>query len=237
MTVLLRRLLKPCLLRVFPQPVLSMLATEWHFFTVRRQLPALRRHYAGQTGLWVNFGAGGAGREGWVNVDGFQQPGVNCLLDGRAPMPFTDGSVAGLYSEHFFEHLGYPEEAVGFLRECHRVLQPGAVLRLIVPDGAAYLRAYAEPGWDALAGIRPLDSAHQDPYGRSYETRMELVNEVFRQGGEHKFAYDCETLELLLKKAGFAQVRRLQFGESAEPKLLLDFDHRASESLYVEARR
>lgn len=237
MTALLRRLLKPFLLRIFPQSALSMLATEWHFFTVRRRLPALRRRFAGQTGLWVNFGAGGAGREGWVNVDGFQQPGVNCLLDGRAPMPFADGSVAGLYSEHFFEHLGYPEEAGAFLRECHRVLQPGAVLRLIVPDGEAYLNAYGEPGWDALAIIRPLNPAHQDPYGRSFATKMELVNEVFRQGGEHKFAYDYETLELQLKRAGFTRVSRSQFGESADPKLLLDFTHRACESLYVEARR
>lgn len=237
MIAFLRRLAKPALLKVFPQSVLSTLACEWHLYLIRRMLPALRRRYAGQKNLLVNFGAGGGGREGWVNVDGFQQPGVNCLLDGRGPMPFEDGSVRGFYTEHFFEHLPYPDSALTFLRECHRVMESGATLRLIVPDGGAYLHAYCQEGWEALSITRPLDGLRNDPYGRSYNTKMELINEVFRQGEEHKFAYDYETLAELFKKAGFENVRRGKFGESSQPELLLDFPRRASESLYVEAVR
>jgi len=136
-----------------PQHVLSILAAEWHFYQTRRGLPLLRQKYAKSSGLLVNFGAGSSGKLGWVNVDGFQQPGITCLLDGRASMPFQDSSVRGFYSEHFFEHLRYPEDAGHFLKECHRVLQPGAVVRLIVPDGEAYLRAYCETGWDRLAAL------------------------------------------------------------------------------------
>lgn len=233
----IRRLIKPILLRVFPQSFLSEMATEWHFYTVRRRLPELRRQFADKHDLLVNFGTGGAGRDGWVNVDGFPAPGVNCLLDGRGPMPFANESVRGFYSEHFFEHLGYPQEAEAFLRECHRVMKKGAVLRLIVPDAELYLRAYCEPGWNALAAVRPLDDARHDPYGRSYETRMELINEVFRQGVEHKFAYDYDTLEHLLRRCGFEFVTRSRFGESQDAALVLDMPHRQSESLYVEARR
>jgi hypothetical protein len=66
---------------------------------------------------------------------------------------------------------------------------------------------------------------------------MELVNAVFRQGAEHKFAYDAETLMLDLRAAGFSAVQRQAFGKSFAEDALLDTPERASESLYVEARK
>lgn len=191
--------------------------------------------FEGERDLLVNFGTGGAGKPGWLNVDGFQQPGVNCLLDCRAPMPFADQSVRGLYSEHFFEHLGYPVDAGHFLRECHRVLQAGAVLRLIVPDGEAYLNAYAQEGWKKMEEVRPLDARHQDPWKLSFRTKMEVVNEMFRQSGEHMYAYDYETLELLLRDSGFKMISRSEFGKSLNEQLVLDLPYREPGSLYVEA--
>jgi predicted SAM-dependent methyltransferase len=237
MTAFLRRLIKPLLLKVFPQHVLSTLAGEWHLFTIRRRLPALRLRYADSRELLVNIGAGSSGKVGWVNVDGFQQSGINCLLDCRAPMPFPDGSVQGLFSEHFFEHLRYPEEAGLFLRECRRVMQPGAVLRIIVPDGESYVKAYIAVGWKEMAGVRPLNEHQYDPWGLSFRTKMEVVNEMFRQGGEHFFAYDYETLELLLRESGFERISRSAYGESADARLLLDLAYRQPGSLYVEAIR
>lgn len=237
MTALFRRLIKPFLLKVFPQHVLSTLAGEWHLFTIRRKLPSLRERYAGAIDLLVNFGAGSSGKDGWVNVDGFQQPSINCLLDGRAPMPFADASVAGFYSEHFFEHLRYPAEAGSFLRECHRVMKPGAVLRIIVPDGESYLKAYMAEGWNEMSGVRPLDEKRRDPWGLSFRTKMEVVNEMFRQGCEHFFAYDYETLDLLMRESGFEHVSRSEFGKSADARLLLDLAYRQPGSLYVEAVR
>lgn len=237
MTAFLRRLIKPFLLKVFPQQILSSLAGEWHLFTIRRRLPSLRLFYAGSRDLLVNFGAGDSGKVGWVNVDGFQQSGINCLLDGRSPMPFPDGSVQGLFSEHFFEHLRYPEEAGLFLRECRRVMRLGAVLRIIVPDGESYLKAYMTEGWKEMAGVRPLDENRCDPWGLSFRTKMEVVNEMFRQGGEHFFAYDYETLELLMRESGFERISRSAYGESADARLLLDLAYRQPGSLYVEAIR
>lgn len=232
-----RKFIKPLVLRVFSQSLLTAIGGEWHLFLVRRKLPSLKRFYSNQKDLLVNFGAGSSGQPGWVNVDGFQQPGVNCLLDGRTPMPFADGSVRGFYSEHFFEHLSYPVDGGNFLRECYRVMKPGAVIRIIVPNAEAYMHAYCQPGWDALSRTRPLDSKLHDPYGRNYSTKMELINEVFRQAEEHKFAYDYETLEKLLHDAGFDRVIRSSFGSSLNSELLLDLPYRESESLYVEAVR
>jgi hypothetical protein len=64
---------------------------------------------------------------------------------------------------------------------------------------------------------------------------MELINVVFRQFYEHKFAYDFETLKMLLERNGFQDVRKQAFGQSIVPEYNIDLKAREPESLYVEA--
>jgi citrate lyase synthetase len=66
---------------------------------------------------------------------------------------------------------------------------------------------------------------------------MELINVVFRQGHEHKFAYDFETLRFLLDRYGFSEVVHQEYGTSLMTELCLDQVHRASESIYVDAKK
>ena len=68
-------------------------------------------------------------------------------------------------------------------------------------------------------------------------TRMEVMNELFRQGYDHQYIYDYETLALRLTEAGFVGVTRADFGRGQLPELLVDQAARRFESLYVEARR
>ena len=89
-----------------------------------------------------------------------------------------------------------------------------------------------------LERIRSLAPEHIDPYSEcKYNTPMELINEVFRQGHQHKFAYDFETLSFLLYRYGFSEVVRADYGSSLMPELILDQASRASESIYVDARK
>ena len=98
--------------------------------------------------------------------------------------------------------------------------------------------AYAKGGWSEVSVLRGLDAHHVDPwFQEAYETPMELINAVFRQGVEHKFAYDCDTLVRVLERSGFARVGPSRYGHSALPGLAIDSADRASESLYVEAVR
>src|SRR5262249_55628967 len=139
-------------------------------------------------------------------------------------------------TEHFFEHIDYTEEAPRFLAEAKRVLKDGGVIRIIVPDAEKYLNAYVRDDWRDMMAIRPLDPNLKDfHYSFRYSTRMELINVVFRQFEEHKFAYDFETLALLLKRNGFDEVVRSSYGQSLDPELCIDLEARAPESLYVEA--
>lgn len=223
---------------VLPVHTYAPLRAEMHMAWVRLQSRGAQRAFRGRKNLLLNIGAGDQGRQGWINVDAASRRGVNCVYDCRRGLPFEDDSVRGIFCEHFFEHLDYFEEAPDFLHECHRVLQPGGVLRVIVPDLEKYIHAYCHPGWETMSRIRPLNPEHIDAYtGAQYSTKMELLNHLFRQGFEHKYAYDFETLALLLRKSGIAQVCRSEFGQSASPDLCLDQESRASESLYVEGQK
>ncbi len=203
---------------------------------LRLRTRGMPRRYRTARDLWLNLGAGDKGRTGWINVDIYPLCGVNCVYDCRKQLPFPDGSARAIFCEHFFEHLDYTEEVPCFLSECRRVLQPDGVLRLIVPDTERYLHAYAQGGWEPLRRLRSMGSDNYDTHLRTtYHTRMELVNAVFRQGHEHKFAYDYETLAFVLHHAGFRQVCRQQFGISQLSGLAIDLPERAPESLYVEA--
>jgi predicted SAM-dependent methyltransferase len=197
---------------------------------------SVRRRFAAARDLRVNLGAGSSGREGWVNVDLFDLPGVNCVWDSRKRLPFADDSVEMIFSEHFVEHLDYTEEIPYFMSECFRVLVPGGTVRIVVPDAGGYLAAYCADGWEALQAMRPLRADRSDVYYQcAYNTKMELINVIFRQGCEHKFAYDFDTLDFVLRRYGFTDVTRRDFGQSRLQELCLDTPIRASESLYVEA--
>lgn len=194
--------------------------------------------YSGRRNLRVNLGCGLAAKTGWVNVDMVKYPDVNCLFDCRKKLPFSDCSVRAIFTEHFVEHLDYCEEIPAFLSECHRVLLPGGVIRIVVPDAEKYVRGYCSEDWSELSQTRPLGPDRSDcHFGTKYNTRMELLNVVFRQYFEHKFAYDFETLAFVLRRYGFSHVEHQKFGESILPELAIDNPSRASESLYVEAVR
>ena len=62
-------------------------------------------------------------------------------------------------------------------------------------------------------------------------TLMHQINYLFRQGHEHKYAYDGETLALILERAGFVRVNRRDFDPA------LDSESRRIGTLYMKARR
>jgi predicted SAM-dependent methyltransferase len=234
----MRKPIKRIIAKVLPMYLVEQVINELRLVT-RRMFAghSVRRRLISQTGIRVNVGCGGNPTKGWINLDVTSHPGVY-LWDCRLGLPFSDGAVAAIYSEHFFEHLDLESEARPFLRECLRCLQAGGVLRIVVPDGGAYLRAYSG-SWERLAAMRPLDcsaNGWRDRWlGQVYQTKMQLMNAIFRQGYEHKYAYDDETLILVMREAGFADAIVQQFGTSTDSKMAPDSNDRRMESLYVEA--
>jgi len=229
---------KKLLIGVLPYHTLSPLKYELRMAFVRLQSFGQACAYKSRQDLLVNIGAGAHGQDGWINIDAYSSKNTHCIFDARKRLPFSDSTVKGIFCEHFFEHLDYTEEVPYFLFECHRVLRQGGVLRIIVPDAERYLTAYVRGGWEEFTRMRPLDENRQDFWFRhKYNTRMELINVIFRQGYDHKFAYDYETIAFLLGRYGFREVKKQTYGQSIMPELCIDQEERASESLYVEGSK
>ena len=185
-------------------------------------------------GILVNVGCGPFVLPGFVNVDLFRHSPDIVPWDCRWSLPFADGAVLGIRAEHFFEHLEAREEAPAFLADCLRVLQPGGVLRIIVPDVARMLHAYAK-GPNDLSGFREFGVP--DPFPEDLPTRMDVVNHAFHQWHEHRWGYDAETLIHRMAKAGFVKANQTEFGRSLIPGLAADREEHRPYSLYVEARK
>lgn len=216
---------------VLPPAAWSQVFSDWALTRRRwlnRRAPAARL-LSGRSSLHLHLGCGARIVPGWINIDAFERPGLDLRWDLRDPLPCPDGAAALIYSEHFLEHLER-DDAEAFLRETLRLLAPGGVLRLGVPDAGLYLRAYAEGRRDFFDRLRHLGGAVVP-----LETPVEVINQVFRMGGHHRYAWDLETLDGALRRAGFADVRPFPPGRASRPDLCLDDPEHAFETLYVEA--
>lgn len=177
--------------------------------------------------LCVNLGCGYRPTPGWVNVDIARGPDVQVVWDLSRGLPFPDASCSAVFSEHVIEHI--PKEvAAKLLGECRRVLQEGGVLRVSTPDAERFLRSYAGDG----------EFLSHPGFDEPAETRLDRVNKMMREHGQHLWVYDEESLALTLRHAGFSRTVRQEFGRSLHPRMQgLDTESRAFESLYLEAVR
>ena len=237
-----RRLVSAALAHVLPSHLASEVALELGF-SLRRALYSrtTRLRLARLDGCRVNVGCGYRPTPGWVNIE-LKSTAETYFWDCRRHLPFSDARVTAIYCEHVFEHFHPDTEATFFLRECLRCLRSGGVLRIVVPDAGAYLHAYSQ-SWEQLAALSSLEQTREGwretrynykGLNNVYRTHMQLINEVFRQGDQHKYAYDEETLLLVLREAGFSNVIRQNFGSSLDREMAPDNEARKTESLYVE---
>jgi predicted SAM-dependent methyltransferase len=192
----------------------------------RRRVNALRH----ARGLSLNLGAGYHEHDGWTPVDLMVDPPTGIRWDVRWGLPFDRGSVRRIHCEHFVEHLRFPDEVIPALAECLRVLEPGGDLRIIVPDASRYIRAYAQHDAGFFDAMRQLGGA-----ATPFETDIEIVNQAFRMGGDHQFAWDFPVMRRRLEQVGFERIEETGY----DPVRFIDQgdDWRRLESLYVVARK
>jgi len=147
-------------------------------------------------------------------------------------IPAADGTVDMVYHSHLLEHLDR-EIAEAFLSEVHRVLKPGGIVRVVVPDLELYVRKYlasleASLNDPAVGGrhdqtIAALyeqsvrreaaGTAYQRPIVRTIE-RL-LVGDARKRGETHQWMYDRVNLRVKLEKAKFRDVTVHAFDTSA----------------------
>ena len=137
-------------------------------------------------------------------------------LDLTRRFPFRDASIDAVLATHVLEHLTVAE-ARACVREVHRVLAPGGVLRVAVPDLDAVVGGYDPANPDAF-----LDGLLQ---GRERSMSRH----------RHWWNYNETSMRALLESAGFATVVRREYGEGLCPDVER-VDTRPG-SLFMEAVR
>lgn len=207
---------------LLPRQVRSDLHWELRALGIRIRTAVRPRPRVGPGPYRINIGAGPHRVPGWITVD--MEKGADIVADVRWRIPLPDASVEMIFSEHTIEHIRFSEVS-GFLTECHRLLAPGAPIRISVPDASLYLRGYVEGDLGELSALHPWG-----------DTPMTTVNWLFHGYG-HRFGWDEDTLRRALSDAGFVDVAKRSFRHSAYPGLDIDRPERHSESLYMEARR
>ncbi|MEM6318754.1 MAG: methyltransferase domain-containing protein [Bacteroidota bacterium] len=129
---------------------------------------------------YLNLGCGHHFHDDWTNVD-FLSTGPNViqhnLLKG---IPFEDNTFEVVYHSHVLEHFSRVD-AVDFIKECYRVLQPNGILRIAIPDLEQitdnYKRLFNEG----------LDNLESDKIAADYEWMMlEMYDQTVRNqsGGQ-----------------------------------------------------
>lgn len=208
---------------------------SWSLKNATRSLWMRYRHDNGHLrqceNVKVNIGCGGIIRDGWLNVDLYPGPGA-AYLDVRDDLPFGDNRVTRIHCEHFVEHLEF-DQVVRFLGECHRVLVPGGVARIIVPDAEKYIRAYCRADGDFFEQLKHLGNS-----ATPLDTPGKVINQMFRMGGDHRFAWDLDTLRKTALEAGFSEVLPSFHGDAPAEYLIDGSDAwRKLESLYANLRK
>jgi len=172
-------------------------------------------------GLKLHVGSGETRLSGWINID---CTGADLAIDIRQGLPFADRSADAIFMCHALEHLYYPDEALGVLKELRRVLAPTGWLRIVVPDIEKCIRAYA-------AGDEQFFSERQKTWTWWPVMRTRLQSFLAYAGvgaapgsflASHKYGYDFETLADLLNQAGFHTIERSHFMQSQRPVLRVD---------------
>ncbi|GAB3099859.1 class I SAM-dependent methyltransferase [Lysobacter terrae] len=195
-------------------------------------------------GLKLHIGCGPCLLPGWINLDVHPAPLATNVLWG---LPFAEGSVRLIFLSHLLEHLFYPNDVMPFLSELLRVLEPGGVVRIVVPDIAQCIEAYQRD--DAAFFEHRIE--HWGA-GDGQTTRLEDFLAYAGAGPDpawlfqaHKFGYDFATLRRALQRAGFTDIEQSQFNASRHEELQVDANSEVAGakygdrhySLFVEARK
>jgi predicted SAM-dependent methyltransferase len=164
------------------------------------------------TPVLVNLGCGTCYHQDWLNFDMHPvSPDVRAcnLLEG---VPLPDASVDAVYNAALLEHL--PRDRAGaFLRECQRILRPGGILRIGVPDLEQIARVYLEKLGCAAAGAESAPAQYD-------WILLEVLDQMTRTqpGGEMLRALSAHSVDEQFVQQRIGDEYRMLQGALAAPR-------------------
>ena len=156
---------------------------------------------------------------------------------------FDDSSCDVVYALHVFEHLNVTNASL-FLREAHRVLRFGGVLRLVVPDlriiaGQYLSNSESENESPAAAEhfLYQINLHRESTYGSGWIKYLLGMLQGFPH--QHKYMYDSASLKKVVMAGGFCGVTFGSYGVSSRISDIeqLECTKEGVLSLYLEAEK
>lgn len=173
----------------------------------------------------LHLGCGSKHIPGWIHIDAVEFPHITLQHEVSSLPMLKDDSAQTIYACHVLEHF-HRREVPRVLHEWKRILCPGGVLRLAVPNFAAVAIAYSTKA----ASLKEL-------HGLIFGRQDYLYN-------IHNMIFDEETLTEELLGAGFANPHRYDWRTTEHADLddysqaylpHLDKEHGMLMSLNMEA--
>jgi len=186
----------------------------------------------------------------------------NILLhDLSQGIPFPENSVDVIFHSNMLEHLDR-SNAEQLLAEALRALKPGGIHRIVVPDFEHKCRAYmahieqckhtpqARSQHEDFIELLLEQSVRREAVGTSRQPPLRrfienaLLGDARSRGETHQWMYDRISLENLLQRVGYHDIKLMRFDASGVPgwdqfglDTHVDGSEYAPGSLYMEARK
>ena len=139
-----------------------------------------------KVGTNLHLGCGEIDHPAFINVDGFPFSNVHYVRNINNLSIFQDNSVDLIYASHCLEHFHYLE-IPNVLKEWHRVLRKGGILRLSVPDFDLLLNIYYAQNMNPDSIIPQLLGGQNNKYNFHYMVfnKQNLKNRLLEVGFEN----------------------------------------------------
>lgn len=180
----------------------------------------------------ANLGCGGQLAMGWTNID---------RVDPRTPqsrvepyplflrrdmrtesLPFADDEVGYAVCHHVLD-LFLADDAIEFLKECHRVIRPTGVLRISVADTLG-----------AIDAAERIDDEWFAPIGDHWANVQNALDHYLDLGGARKMFLTTTLVAHLLQGAGFVPYVVAYKHTLCSDVGIVDLDTRPNESIWLE---
>ena len=203
--------------------------------------------------LRINLGSGPNAIPNWTNVDYaigarlaripilgglVKSIGIfNCDWDSsivianlQKRFPWADDSVDIVYSSHTVEHFS-KSEGDAFLRECHRVLVPGGIIRIVVPDLSVVVQKYNDGELHAEDFVDKLDVL--------YESEGNFLKRILCPYIQfpHRCMYDHDGLVRVMSNIGFDASPKQAFESDIDDIRTIETENRTTNSVVVEGKK